>query len=33
VEGSTEQPFYYVYDFSVEGVYEIEVGYDGGIDI
>ena len=33
VEGTTEQPFYYVYDFSVEGVYDIEVGYDGGIDI
>ena len=33
VEGTTEQPFYYVYDFSVEGVYDVEVGYDGGIDI
>lgn len=33
VEGTTEQPFYYVYDFSVEGVYDIEIGYDGGLDI
>ena len=33
VEGTTEQPFYYVYDFSLEGVYDIEVGYDGGIDM
>mgnify|MGYP006988845587 CR=1 FL=1 len=33
VEGSTEQPFYYVYDFSVEGIYDVEIGYDGGIDI
>lgn len=32
-EHTTEEPFYYVYDFSVEGVYDIEVGYDDGIDI
>ena len=32
-EHTTEQPFYYVYDFSVEGVYEVEVGYDDGMDI
>ena len=32
-EGTTEQPFYYVYDFSVDGIYDIEAGYDGGIDI
>jgi hypothetical protein len=33
VEGTTEQPFYYVYDFSVDGVYDVEVGYDGGLDM
>ena len=32
-EHTTEQPFYYVYDFSVEGVYDVEVGYDDGMDI
>lgn len=32
-EHTTEQPFYYVYDFSVDGVYEVEVGYDDGMDI
>lgn len=32
-EHTTEQPFYYVYDFSVAGVYEVEVGYDDGMDI
>ena len=32
-EHSTEQPFYYVYDFSVEGVYDVEIGYDSGMDI
>ena len=32
-EHTTEQPFYYVYDFSVKGVYDVEVGYDDGIDI
>ena len=32
-EHTTEQPFYYVYDFSVAGVYEVEVGYDNGMDI
>lgn len=33
IENSTEQPFYYVYDFSTDGVYDIEIGYDGGLDI
>lgn len=33
VEGTTEQPFYYVYDFSLEGAYDVEIGYDGGIDM
>lgn len=33
VEGTTEQPFYYVYDFSLEGTYDVEIGYDGGLDI
>ena len=32
-EHTTEQPFYYVYDFSVEGVYDVEVGYDDGMDM
>lgn len=32
-EHTTEQPFYYVYDFSIDGVYDIEVGYDDGMDI
>ena len=32
-EYTTEQPFYYVYDFSVEGVYDVEVGYDDGMDM
>ena len=32
-EHTTEQPFYYVYDFSVKGVYDVEVGYDDGIDM
>ena len=32
-EHTTEQPFYYVYDFSVEDVYDVEVGYDDGMDI
>ena len=32
-EHTTEQPFYYVYDFSVDGVYDVEVGYDDGMDI
>ena len=33
VEGTTEQPFYYVYDFPLEGAYDVEIGYDGGIDM
>ena len=32
-EHSTEQPFYYVYDFSANGQYDVEIGYDSGIDI
>ena len=32
-EHTTEQPFYYVYDFSVNGQYDVEIGYDSGMDI
>ena len=32
-EHTTEQPYYYVYDFSTNGHYEVEIGYDNGIDI
>jgi len=32
-EKTTEQPFYYIYDFSTDGHYEVEIGYDNGIDI
>ena len=32
-EHTTEQPYYYVYDFSTEGQYEVEVGYDSGMDM
>ena len=32
-EHTTEQPFYYVYDFSLEGTYDVEVGYDDGMDM
>ena len=33
VEGSTEEATYYIFDFSTSGHYDIEVGYDSGIDI
>lgn len=33
VEDAPEQPYYYVYDYSIEGAYDVEVGYDGGTDI
>lgn len=32
-ENTTEQPFYYIYDFSSNGHYDVEIGYDNGIDI
>lgn len=32
-EHTTEQPFYYVYDFSANGRYDVEIGYDSGMDI
>ena len=32
-ENAPEQPYYYVYDYSTEGAYDVEVGYDGGTDI
>ena len=32
-EHTTEQPFYYVYDFSTDGHYDVEIGYDDGMDI
>ena len=32
-ENTTEQPYYYIYDFSTTGHYEVEIGYDNGIDI
>jgi hypothetical protein len=32
-EHTTEQPFYYVYDFSANGQYDVEIGYDSGMDI
>ncbi len=33
VEGSTEAACYYVYDFSMEDKYEVQIGFDNGIDI
>ncbi len=33
VEGSTEAACYYVYDFSSEDKFEVQVGFDNGIDI
>ena len=32
-EHTTEQPFDYVYDFSANGRYDVEIGYDNGIDM
>ena len=32
-EHTTEQPFYYVYDFSTNGRYDVEIGYDSGMDM
>ena len=32
-EHTTEQPYYYVYDFSTNGHYEVEIGYDSGMDM
>lgn len=32
-EHTTEQPFYYIYDFSTDGHYDVEIGYDNGMDI
>ena len=28
-----EQPYYYVHDFSIEGVYDVEVGYQDCKDL
>ena len=33
VEDAPEQPYYYVYDYSTEGAYDVEVSYEDGADL
>ena len=30
---STEEAYYYVYDYSIDGNYDIEIGFDNGVDM
>ena len=32
-ENAPEQPYYYVYDYSTEGAYDVEVSYEDGADL
>ena len=33
VADSTEEAYYYVYDFSIDGNYDVEIGFDNGVDM
>ena len=33
VEDSTEEVYYYVYDFSIDGNYDVEIGFDNGVEM